>query len=193
MNINKIVFATGNPNKLKEINSAINGFKIIGLKDLGITEEIPETGETLMKNALQKAKYVYNKTGLDCFSDDTGLEIEALNCRPGVYSAMYAGPDCSAENNIRKVLQELEESTNRKAQFKTVIALILNGKEYFFEGVVSGVILKERSGKGGFGYDPIFRPVGYEESFAEMTIDQKSEISHRGLAVKKLINFLARS
>ena len=193
MNINKIVFATGNPNKLKEINSAINGFKIVGLKDLGITEEIPETGDTLMKNALQKAKYVYNKTGLDCFSDDTGLEIEALNCRPGVYSAMYAGPDCNAENNIRKILQELEESTNRKAQFKTVIALILNGKEYFFEGVVSGVILKERSGKGGFGYDPIFRPVGYEESFAEMTIDQKSEISHRGLAVKKLINFLARS
>ena len=106
---------------------------------------------------------------------------------------MYAGPDCNAENNIRKVLQELEESTNRKAQFKTVIALILNGKEYFFEGVVNGVILKERSGKGGFGYDPIFRPVGYEESFAEMTIEQKGEISHRGLAVKKLINFLARS
>jgi XTP/dITP diphosphohydrolase len=193
MNINKIVFATGNPNKLKEINSAINGFKIIGLKDLGITDEIPETGDTLMKNALQKAKYVYNKTGLDCFSDDTGLEIEALNCRPGVYSAMYAGPDCSAENNIRKVLQELEESTNRKAQFKTVIALILNGKEYFFEGLVSGVILKEKIGEDGFGYDPIFRPIGCEESFAEMTIDQKNEISHRGLAVKKLINFLARS
>jgi XTP/dITP diphosphohydrolase len=192
MNINKIVFATGNPNKLKEINSAINGFKIVGLKDLGITEEIPETGDTLMKNALQKAKYVYDKTGLDCFSDDTGLEIEALNYRPGVYSAMYAGPDCSAENNIRKVLQELEESTNRKAQFKTVIALILNGKEYFFEGVVNGVILKERSGKGGFGYDPIFRPIGYEESFAEMIIAQKNEISHRGLAVKKLIKFLAK-
>ena len=192
MNINKIVFATGNPNKLKEINSAIRGFKIIGLKDLGITDEIPETGDTLMKNALQKAKYVYNKTGLDCFSDDTGLEIEALNCRPGVYSAMYAGPDCNAENNIRKVLQELEESTNRKAQFKTVIALILNGKEYFFEGLVNGVILNERSGKGGFGYDPIFRPIGYEESFAEMIIAQKNEISHRGLAVKKLIKFLAK-
>ena len=191
MNINKIVFATGNPNKLKEINSAINGFKIIGLKDLGITDEIPETGDTLMKNALQKAKYVYNKTGLDCFSDDTGLEIEALNYRPGVYSAMYAGPDCNAENNIRKVLEELEESTNRKAQFKTVIALILNGKEYFFEGLVTGVILNERSGKGGFGYDPIFRPIGHEESFAKMTIDQKNEISHRGLAVKKLITFLA--
>jgi XTP/dITP diphosphohydrolase len=193
MNINKIVFATGNPNKLKEINSAIRGFKIIGLKDLGITDEIPETGDTLMKNALQKAKYVYNKTGLDCFSDDTGLEIEALNYRPGVYSAMYAGPDCNAENNIRKVLQELEESTNRKAQFKTVIVLILNGKEYFFEGLVSGVILKEKIGEDGFGYDPIFRPIGCEESFAEMTIDQKNEISHRGLAVKKLINFLARS
>ena len=191
MNINKIVFATGNPNKLKEINSAIRGFKIIGLKDLGITDEIPETGDTLMKNALQKAKYVYNKTGLDCFSDDTGLEIEALNYRPGVYSAMYAGPDCNAENNIRKVLEELEESTNRKAQFKTVIALILNGKEYFFEGLVNGVILNERSGKGGFGYDPIFRPIGHEESFAKMTIDQKNEISHRGLAVKKLITFLA--
>jgi XTP/dITP diphosphohydrolase len=191
MKVKKIVFATGNPNKLKEIKSAINNFEIIGLKDLGITEEIPETGDTLKKNALQKAKYVYNKTGLDCFSDDTGLEIEALNCRPGVYSAMYAGPDCSAENNIRKVLQELEESTNRKAQFKTVIALILNGKEYFFKGVVNGVILKERSGKGGFGYDPIFRPIGYEESFAKMTIDQKNEISHRGLAVKKLITFLA--
>ena len=191
MKVNKIVFATGNPNKLKEINSAINGFKIVGLKDLGITEEIPETGDTLMKNALQKAKYVYNKTGLDCFSDDTGLEIEALNYRPGVYSAMYAGPDCNAENNIRKVLEELEESTNRKAQFKTVIALILNGKEYFFEGLVNGVILNERSGKGGFGYDPIFRPIGHEESFAKMTIDQKNEISHRGLAVKKLITFLA--
>ena len=191
MKVNKIVFATGNPNKLKEIISAVNSFEILGLKDLGITEEIPETGDTLMKNALQKAKYVYHKTGLDCFSDDTGLEIEALNYRPGVYSAMYAGPDCNAENNIRKVLEELEESANRKAQFKTVIALILNGEEYFFEGVVSGLILKEKSGEGGFGYDPIFRPVGYKESFAEMSIAQKNEISHRGLAVKKLIAFLA--
>ena len=191
MKVKKIVFATGNHNKLKEIKSAINSFEIIGLKDLGITDEIPETGNTLKKNALQKAKYIYNKTGLDCFSDDTGLEIEALNYRPGVYSAMYAGADCNAENNILKVLQELEEYTNRKAQFKTVIALILQGKEYFFDGVVSGVILKEKSGKDGFGYDPIFRPVGYEESFAEMTIDQKNEISHRGMAVKKLLHFLA--
>ena len=191
MKVNKIVFATGNPNKIKEIKSAINSFKIVGLKDLGINEEIPETGDTLKKNALQKAKYVYDKTGLDCFSDDTGLEIEALNCRPGVYSAMYAGADCNAENNIRKVLQELEESPNRNAQFKTVIALILKGQEYFFEGVVSGVILKEKFGKSGFGYDPIFRPVGYKESFAEISITQKNEISHRGLAVKKLVAFLA--
>ena len=191
MNVKKIVFATGNPNKLKEIKSAINSFKIVGLKDLGITEEIPETGNTLKKNALQKAKYVYDKTGLDCFSDDTGLEIEAINNRPGVYSAMYAGPDCNAENNMRKVLKELEGKINRNAQFKTVIALILDGEEYYFEGVVSGIILKKKSGKDGFGYDPIFRPVGYKESFAEMSIAQKNEISHRGFAVKKLVEFLA--
>ena len=191
MKVNKIVFATGNPNKLKEVNSAISGFEIIGLRDVKITEEIPETGFTLKENALQKAKYVYDKTGLDCFSDDTGLEIEALNNRPGVYSAMYAGPSCDAENNMQKVLKQLGESTNRKAQFKTVIALILEGEEYFFEGLVNGVILKEKTGANGFGYDPIFRPVGYEESFAEMTIGQKNEISHRGLAVKKLVKFLA--
>ena len=191
MKVNKIVFATGNPNKLKEVNSKTTAFEIIGLKDLEITEEIPETGDTLKKNALQKAKYVYDKTGLDCFSDDTGLEIEALNHRPGVYSAMYAGPDCNAENNMQKVLKELEKSPNRSAQFKTVIALILKGEEYFFEGVVNGVILKEKSGNDGFGYDPIFRPIGYEKSFAEMSIAQKNEISHRGLAVKKLVNFLA--
>ena len=191
MKVKKIVFATGNPNKLKEIKSAIKSFEIVGLKDLGITEEIPETGDTLKKNALQKAKYVYDKTGLDCFSDDTGLEIEALNYRPGVYSAMFAGPDCNAENNMRKVLEELGEAPNRNAQFKTVIALILQGKEYFFEGVVKGEILKEKKGKDGFGYDPIFRPVVYKESFAEMSIAQKNEISHRGLAVKKLVKFLA--
>ena len=191
MKVKNLVFATGNPNKLKEINSVIKSFEIVGLKDLGITEEIPETGDTLNKNALQKAKYVYDKTGLDCFSDDTGLEIETLNYRPGVYSAMYAGPSCNTENNIQKVLQELGGSTNRKAQFKTVIALILDGKKYFFEGAIKGDILKEKTGKDGFGYDPIFRPVGYKASFAEMTISQKNEISHRGLAVKKLVKFLA--
>jgi XTP/dITP diphosphohydrolase len=191
MHIKKIVFATGNSNKLKEIKSAINCFEIVGLKDLGITEELPETGTTLIENALQKAKYVYGATGLNCFSDDTGLEIETLNYRPGVYSAMYAGADCNAENNMQKVLRELGETPNRAAQFKTVIALILNGQEYFFEGLVKGEILKEKSGKDGFGYDPIFRPDGYKESFAEMSLEQKNEISHRGLAVKKLVNFLS--
>ena len=187
----KIVFATKNPNKLKEIKSAITSFEIVGLKGLDITEEIPETGLTLKENALQKAKYVYDKAGLNCFSDDTGLEIESLNNRPGVYSAMYAGPDCNAENNMRKVLQELNDLQNRKAIFKTVIALIIEGKEYFFEGAVKGAILKEKTGNDGFGYDPIFRPIGYKESFAEMTIAQKNKISHRGLAIKKLVRFLS--
>ena len=191
MSLKKIVFATGNSNKLKEIKSAVNGLEFVGLTDLDINEEIPETGTTLKENALQKAKYVYDKTGLDCFSDDTGLEIEAINNRPGVYSAMYAGSDCNAEDNIRKVLEELGETTNRTAQFKTIISLILQGKEYFFEGVVKGEILKDKTGKDGFGYDPIFRPLGYKESFAEMSIAQKNEISHRGLAVKKLVEFFS--
>jgi XTP/dITP diphosphohydrolase len=186
----QIVFATGNPNKLKEINAVIKSFKIVGLKDLGINEEIPETGITLKENALQKAKYVYDKTGLNCFSDDTGLEIEALNNRPGVYSAMYAGADCNAESNMQKVLKELSGLHNRKAKFKTVIALILNGKEFFFEGGVNGEILRGKKGNDGFGYDPIFSPEGYKETFAQMSIDLKNKISHRGLAVKKLIAFL---
>jgi XTP/dITP diphosphohydrolase len=190
MSLKKIVFATGNSNKLKEIKSAINSFEIVGLNDLGITEEVPETGTTLKENALQKAKYVYEKTGLNCFSDDTGLEIEALNNRPGVYSAMYAGDDCNAENNIQKVLKELSSIRNRKAKFKTVIALILNGKECFFEGVVNGNILEEKKGNDGFGYDPIFKPEGHKETFAQMSIDLKNKISHRGLAVKKLVAFL---
>ena len=189
MKVKKIVFATGNPNKLKEIKSAINSFEVVGLKDLGITEEIPETGTTLKENALQKAKYVYGITGLSCFSDDTGLEIEALDNRPGVYSAMYAGEDCNAEANMQKVLKELYGVGNRKAKFKTVIALILNGKEYFFEGFVKGEILKEKRGTGGFGYDPIFNPDGYKETFAQMSIGLKNKISHRGLAVKKLVAF----
>ena len=190
MSLKKIVFATGNPNKLKEIKSAINSFEIIGLKDLGITEEIPETGTTLKENALQKAKYVYDKAGVNCFSDDTGLEIEALDNRPGVYSAMYAGVDCNAENNMRKVLSELKTFHNRKAQFKTVIALIINGEKFYFEGKIEGTILKEKNGISGFGYDPIFRPNGYDETFAQMSIELKNKISHRGLAVKKLVAFL---
>tara|TARA_Y100000991_G_C21871190_1_gene305197 strand:- start:108 stop:701 length:594 start_codon:yes stop_codon:yes gene_type:complete len=190
MRLKKLVFATGNANKLKEVSSAIKSFKIVGLKDIGIAEEIPETGDTLKNNALQKAKYVYDKTGLNCFSDDSGLEIEALGNRPGVYSAMYAGEDCNAEANIQKVLKELSGVSNRKAKFKTVISLILNGREYFFEGFVKGGILKEKRGAGGFGYDPIFRPNDYDETFAQMSICLKNKISHRGLAVKKLVAFL---
>jgi len=190
MSLKKIVFATGNSNKLKEIKSAVDGFEFVGLTDLDINEEIPETGTTLKENALQKARYVYDKTGLNCFSDDTGLEIEALNHRPGVYSAMYAGADCNAENNMQKVLKELSSIRNRKAKFKTVIALILNGKEFFFEGAVNGTVLKEKKGIGGFGYDPIFKAEGYKETFAEMSIGLKNKISHRGLAVKKLVAFL---
>ena len=190
MKVKKIVFATGNSNKLKEIKYAINSFEVIGLKDLGITDEIPETGATLKENAIQKAKYIYNKTGLNCFSDDTGLEIKALDNRPGVCSARYAGEDCNAEDNIKKVLKELSCISNRKAKFKTVIALILNGKEYFFEGVINGNILEEKIGTNGFGYDPIFNPEGYKKTFAQMTLGLKNKISHRGIAVKKLVSFL---
>jgi len=190
MSHKKIVFATGNPNKLKEITSAIDGFEIVGLRALDITEKIPETGTTLKENALQKARYVYDKTGLSCFSDDTGLEIDALNNRPGVYSAMYAGADCSAENNMQQVLKELSGVSNRKAKFKTVIVLILNGKEYFFKGEINGEIIQKKKGSDGFGYDPIFKPEGHKETFAQMSFELKNKISHRGLAVKKLVSFL---
>ena len=186
----KLVFATHNLNKIKEIKYAISDFDIIGLLDLNITEEVPETCNTLKANALQKAKYIFDKTVLDCFADDTGLEIEALNGRPGVYSARYSGPDCDSEKNMQKVLSDLKNFENRKAQFKTVIALIVDGKEYFFEGKVEGEILKDKQGIGGFGYDSIFRPFGYDQSFAEMSLKLKNKISHRGLAIKKLLKFL---
>ena len=186
----KLVFATNNLNKLKEIRSAIREFDVIGLKDILIHEDITETGNTLKANALQKAKYIFEKTALDCFADDTGLEIEALNGKQGVYSARYAGPKCNSEENMKKVLKELKGSKNRKAKFKTVIALIIDGKEHFFDGKVEGEILKFKTGKDGFGYDPIFKPNGFNQSFAEMSIQLKNEISHRGLAVKQLIKFL---
>ena len=186
----KLMFATNNPNKLREIRSAVSSYKIISLEEIGIKEEIPETGSTLHENALQKAAYIFNKTGEDCFADDTGLEIAALDNRPGVYSARYAGINCSAEDNINKVLDELDGVTNRNAVFKTVIALIINGKEFFFEGGIDGNILTNKTGHQGFGYDPIFLPNGYEISFAEMSLDEKNNISHRAKAVKKLIHFL---
>ena len=186
----KLIFATNNPNKLREIRSAVSSHKIISLEEIGIKEEIPETGITLHENALQKAAYIFNKTGEDCFADDTGLEIAALDKRPGVYSARYAGINCSAEDNINKVLDELDGVTNRNAVFKTVIALIINGKEFFFQGGIDGNILTNKTGHQGFGYDPIFLPNGYEISFAEMSLDEKNNISHRAKAVKKLIHFL---
>jgi len=187
----KLVFATNNLNKLKEIQQIVgNEYDIIGLKDIGCNKDIPETENTLEGNALLKAKYVKNNYNLDCFADDTGLEIEALNGRPGVHSARYAGDDCISENNIEKVLHELENINNRKARFRTVISLILGNKEYSFEGIVNGKIIDDKIGNEGFGYDPIFIPEGYKETFAQMPLSEKNKISHRALAMKKLIDFL---
>ncbi len=188
----KIVFATNNTNKLKEIQSLVpEGIIIKSLTDINCTEDIPETGETLKENAKQKTDYILeNYQRVNCFSDDTGLEIEALNGAPGVYSARYAGPQKNSEDNMELVLENLKNQENRSAQFKTVISLFLDDKQYFFEGICRGVIRLERSGTDGFGYDPIFQPEGYEQTFAEMPMEEKNKISHRGRAVQKLIEFL---
>jgi XTP/dITP diphosphohydrolase len=187
----KLVFATNNAHKLNEVR-AIAGlcFSILSLKELNCFDEIPETGETLIANALLKAEYVYNKFHHNCFADDTGLEIEALGGKPGVFSARYAGKNCSFQENVRKVLHEMKSETNRKACFKTVVALILNGKNFFFEGKIDGEILHAERGTNGFGYDPIFKPSNYEKTFAEMTDVEKNSISHRALAMKQFIDFL---
>ena len=187
----KLIFATHNPNKFAEIKSAVISFEIVGLKEMGIIEDIAETGSTLEENALIKSQYIYQKTGLSCFADDTGLEVDALDAKPGVYSARYAGEHATAEENMLKLLSEMEGQKNRNAHFRTVISLILNGKKYYFEGQVEGEILHQKTGVDGFGYDPIFKPKGYDQSFAQMTLEQKNEISHRGVAVKKLIHFLS--
>ena len=188
----EIVFASNNAHKLKEVSSKLpNHYKILSLKDVFGEVDIPETGTTLNENAAIKARYVYEKAGKNCFADDTGLEIEALNGEPGVYSARYAGEDCSFQDNMDKVLKNMQGTTNRNAKFRTVICLILDGKEYFFEGQVDGEIQTEETGNEGFGYDPIFRPNGFKESFAQMTLAQKNEISHRGKAVQKLVDFLS--
>ena len=187
----KLIFATHNPNKLIEIKSAVNSFELVGLKEMGLHDDIAETGITLEENALIKSQYIYQKTGLSCFADDTGLEVEALDAKPGVYSARYAGEHATAEENMLKLLSEMEGQKNRNAHFRTVISLILNGKKYYFEGQVEGEILHQKTGIDGFGYDPIFKPKGYDQSFAQMTLEQKNEISHRGVAVKKLIHFLS--
>lgn len=187
----EIIFATGNENKVNEIQSIIGDkFSLKSLKEIGFTDELAEDQDTLIGNALQKARFIFDKYQLSCFADDTGLEIEALDNRPGVYSARYAGEDCDPELNMAKVLDELMNEQNRKAKFRTVIALIHNGEEFIFEGEVGGEILKEKRGLYGFGYDPIFKPTGFDVSFAEMWIEQKNKISHRAIAVQKLTDFL---
>ena len=189
--IEQLLFATNNAHKLREIREISgNTIRIISLAESGFHGEIPETQDTLEGNAIQKARYIYSKTGLDCFADDTGLEIEALNGRPGVYSARYAGENCSFEDNIIKVLQEMENEGNRSARFRCMVCMILKGKEYLFEGIVNGVILKEKKGSGGFGYDPVFQPEGQNSTFAQMPGHLKNGISHRGRAVSKMIRFL---
>lgn len=186
-----LVFATNNKHKLDEVRKITSGqVEIVSLSDIQCHDEIPETADTLEGNALQKARYIHTHFQTDCFADDTGLEVEALNGAPGVYSARYAGPGHDSEANMRKLLHELEGKENRKAQFRTVISLILDGKEYQFEGIVKGEILHERRGEAGFGYDPIFRPEGYDRSFAELGNEVKNRISHRARAVAKLSEFL---
>lgn len=186
----KIVFATNNANKLKEVQQLLPSIEIVSLQDIGCYDDIPETAETLEGNAQIKANYVTEKYGYNCFSDDTGLEVESLNGAPGVYSARYAGKDADSENNMQKLLKELKNTPNRNAQFRTVVALNLKGEQHLFEGVCKGEILEEKYGEKGFGYDPVFKPSGYELSFAEMFMEDKGVISHRGKAFKKLIQFL---
>ena len=187
----KLIFATNNAHKLSEVQAVLgDAFTLVTLRECGITEDIPETAATLEGNALQKARYIYEKTGADCFADDTGLEVDALNGAPGVHSARYAtdGHDFAANNRL--LLKNLEGVENRSAHFRTVIALILGGKEYLFEGVVRGEISHEELGDGGFGYDPLFLPEGRKESFAQMSAEDKNAISHRGRAVRALAEFL---
>lgn len=187
----ELVFATNNKHKLEELQAILgNEFKLLSLQDIDCNEEIPEDQATLEGNASQKAMFVFDKYGYNCFADDTGLEIEALNGEPGVYSARYAGEEKSAEANMQKVLEKLSKINNRKARFRTVISLIINGDENQFEGIVDGEMLKGKRGGSGFGYDPIFQPEGYSVSFAEMELSDKNKISHRGRAVQKLVAFL---
>jgi XTP/dITP diphosphohydrolase len=189
----KIIFATSNPNKVREVKEMLDGqYEVLSLVDIGCHEDIPETAPTFEGNALQKARYVYEKYGFDCFSEDTGLEVDALNGEPGIYTARYAGPARDADANMAKTIKELEGKANRGAQFRTAMALIIGGKETVFEGIVRGSIRKEKSGSGGFGYDPIFEPQGYEITFAEMDKKEKNKISHRGLALQKLIAYLKK-
>jgi len=187
----KLVFATNNKHKTKEVEQIIGGnIQLLNLMAINCHEEIPEEQDTIEGNASQKALYVSNKYQVNCFADDTGLEVDALGGKPGVYSARYAGEDCSFQDNVDKILKEMSGNENRTARFRTVISLIIDGKENMFEGVVQGEILYESRGDMGFGYDPIFQPLGFNKSFAEISSEQKNKISHRGIATNKLADYL---
>jgi XTP/dITP diphosphohydrolase len=187
----ELVFVTNNQHKIKEITKLLNNrFYVKSLEEIGCREEIPEEQPTIEGNALQKARYVYTHYGFNCFADDTGLEVEALDGEPGVKSARYAGPGKNSDDNIQKLLEKLAEIKNRNARFRTVISLIIDGKEVLFEGTVRGIILNEKRGTKGFGYDPVFCPLGSSCSFAEMDLETKNKISHRGIAFEKLVHFL---
>ena len=189
--MDSLIFATNNKHKLEEISFILrNKYKVIGLDGIGFVGDIPETGTTLTENASIKSHFIFDRYHIDCFSDDTGLEVDALDGRPGVYSARYAGEDGNASRNIQKILGELEGIENRTARFRTVISLIMDGQEYFFEGKVEGKIIDVEKGTAGFGYDPVFIPDGYNQTFAEIPSDLKNQISHRANAIKKLIDFL---
>lgn len=189
----KLVFATNNQHKLNEIREITDGkLRILGLADISCREEIEETGGTLEENALIKARFVREKYGYDCFADDTGLEVEALDGAPGVYSSRYAGNGCNPVDNMDKLLTALQGTENRAAQFRTVIALVINGEEHLFEGVIKGQIIKEKRGATGFGYDPVFMPDDYDQTFAELGNEVKNSISHRALAMEKLVGFLLK-
>jgi XTP/dITP diphosphohydrolase len=190
----KLVFATNNLNKLKEVQEMLsNSIEILSLNDINCFDEIEETALTLDGNAKLKANYIKQKFGYNCFADDTGLEVESLLGKPGVYSARFAGEPSNSEKNIQKILSELENKTNRKAQFRTVICLNIDESQYLFEATCKGEILTRKQGEKGFGYDPIFKPEGYSTSFAEMSSKEKNKISHRGIAIQKLVQFLKKS
>ncbi|WP_026755802.1 non-canonical purine NTP diphosphatase [Sediminibacter sp. Hel_I_10] len=187
----QLVFATNNHNKIKEVQSMLpKGISILSLEDIGCFEDIPETQPTIEGNAIQKANYVTSKYGYDCFADDTGLEVGSLDGAPGVYSARYAGPQRDANDNMNKLLEALQNKSNRSAQFKTVVALHLKGALTLFTGICPGEITTEKQGEKGFGYDPIFKAQGYDQTFAEITLEEKNTIGHRGKAVKQLVDFL---
>ena len=187
----KLVFATNNRHKLDEVRAIVGDrVEVLSLNDIGCHDDIPETADTLQGNALIKARYIHEKFGVDCFADDTGLEVEALDGAPGVYSARYAGEECDSEANMKKLLQNLTGKSNRNAQFRTVIALIIKGEEKLFNGIVKGTITEEKRGDSGFGYDPVFVPEGFSESFAQMSGDMKNSISHRYRATRELSNYL---